>query len=112
MKLANPFDHKTRELWRDCWECSWCGCNGQGVGGLELHHITGRDSNSPLNGAVVCKECHAHFGHGKDEEQRLFAETLRRLLAKQYKLSDRDESFMREHPRLIHNNMYLDIVVE
>jgi len=112
MKLANPFTSATRELWRDWWECLQCGGNGQGVGGLELHHITGRDSNSPLNGAVVCKECHSHMGHSKDEERQLFAATMQYLLNQKYSLTKDDEQYMLDHPYLIHNNEHLENVLQ
>lgn len=49
MHLDNPFSKETRELFRDVWVCWECGQNGQETGGLELHHITGRDSDSAYN---------------------------------------------------------------
>lgn len=48
MQLRNPFSSATRLLF-DVWICWKCGGNGQQKGGLELHHIVGRSSNSPLN---------------------------------------------------------------
>jgi hypothetical protein len=105
MKLKNPFTDTTRNLWLDHWECADCGTNGNGM--LELHHITGRDSNATLNGVVVCHECHSHYGHNRDEEQRLFAKNLSLLVSKHYALTDNDVRFMEEHSYLIQNNPYL-----
>ena len=79
MKLQNPFSQKTRELFRDIWECWDCGENGQRTGGLELHHITGRDSNSPFNAAILCKGCHARAIHTRDEEAKYTETTIRYL---------------------------------
>lgn len=106
MKLQNPFSEETRLLWLDHHSCADCGTNGGGM--LELHHITGRDSNATVNGVVVCNECHSHFGHNKDEEQRLFAKNLAILKSKHYKLTEEDERFMEEHPHLLLNNPHLE----
>lgn len=76
---------------------------------MSLHHITGRDSNSALNGVVVCNECHSHYGHSKDEEKRLFAKNLSILNSMKYTINDKDEEFMADHPYLIINNPYLDL---
>lgn len=105
MKLKKPFSSETRNLWIDHWECANCGTNGNGM--LELHHITGRDSDAAVNGVVVCNECHSHFGHNRDEEQRLFAKNLALLKNKRYQLTEKDEQFMEAHPYLIVNNKYL-----
>jgi hypothetical protein len=76
---------------------------------LELHHIVGRSSDAAVNGVVVCHECHSHYGHSKEEEQRLFAKNLAILHSKGYKVTDKDEEFMADHPHLILNNPYLDL---
>ena len=101
MKLKNHFTENTRNIWMGHWSCLQCQMNGNNRGGLELHHITGRDSNATVNGAVVCGECHKHFGHSKEEEKELFQKNLEVLRRKQYKLTDNDLQFMKEHPHLI-----------
>lgn len=101
MKLANPFPTQTRELFRDCWECWECGENGQQSGGLELHHITGRDSNSPLNGAILCKKCHAHACHNHEEEQRYTFKTLKFLYNMGYSITSKDIHHLETHPYLV-----------
>jgi len=79
---------------------------------LELHHITGRDSNSALNGVVVCHDCHSHFGHSRDEEQELFATNLQILFQKNYVITEHDLDFIRSHEYLVINNPHLDNVLE
>jgi len=69
--------------------------------GLEIHHITGRDSASPLNSFVICKDCHAQVGHTQDEERHFFEITLRYLLGQKYKLTDTDVEFMEKHTHLV-----------
>lgn len=104
MKLANPFPDSVRLLWLGWWECMNCGSNGNERGGLELHHITGRDSNSALNGAVVCKYCHDHMVHTQEEERGLFTKVLIFLKGKRYQLTANDMLFMEKHPYLLVNN--------
>lgn len=59
MKLKNNFSQETRNLFIDVeYLCFLCGGNGQDSGGMELHHILGRESNSPYNASPLCKECH------------------------------------------------------
>ncbi len=101
MQLANPFKTATRELFRDCWECWECHENGQRTGGLELHHITGRDSNSPLNGAILCKGCHAHAKHTREEEAKYTETTMWYLHRKGYRLTDYDINHLTSHPWLL-----------
>lgn len=77
-------------------------------GGLELHHITGRDSNSAFNAAPVCGRCHAKMGHSKEEEQKLTARLLPVLRAKGYKPTEEDMQHLTNHPHLVINNKKLD----
>jgi hypothetical protein len=105
MKLKNPFPDDVRNIWLDHWMCADCQTNGGGM--LELHHITGRDSNVAVNGVVVCNECHSHYGHTKEEERRLFARNLELLRLKGYQLTDEDLQFMEEHKHLIVGNKHL-----
>ena len=107
MKLRNPFSKETRMLWIDHYHCADCGTNGDGL--LELHHITGRNSSATVNGVVVCHECHSHYGHSREEEQRLFAKNLAVLKTKHYKLTDKDLAFMEEHDYLVLNNPYREL---
>lgn len=101
MKLQNPFSPESREWFRDCWECWKCGQNGQGRGGLELHHITGRDSNSTLNGAILCKYCHENILHTNEEERWLTLKTVQYLYGKGYQIQPRDVAHLMIHPYLI-----------
>ena len=102
MKLRNTFSIPTRYLFFERrYECADCGGNGQGVGGIELHHIVGRSSNSPLNAVPLCKECHASVGHTDEEHIRFFGWNLKHLLGREdYQLVKRDEEFIEEHKRL------------
>ena len=101
MNLKNPFTVETRLLFMGVWSCWDCGSNGVNRGGLEIHHIVGRSSNSPLNAALVCNACHAHFNHSQEEEQRLFFKTLKFLKAIKYELTSQDMYFMRDNERII-----------
>ena len=101
MKLANPFPPKTREWFRDCWQCWQCGENGQRTGGLELHHITGRDSSSTFNGAILCKRCHAHAKHTNEEEALYTEITIKYLYNLGYPIQDIDLEHIERHPWLI-----------
>lgn len=108
MKLKNPFPQEVRELWRDTHTCQMCGENGEKSGGLELHHITGRDSASVLNGAPLCKICHASVGHTKDEEQFLYVKALARVCAHGWLLGSVDYQFLTDHDHLhLHNNGFM-----
>ena len=101
MKLRNPFSTDTRWLFHDkqyeCWEC---GGNGQQSGGTELNHTTGRDSNSPLNGSVLCKKCHAKVGHTDQEQAKYLQKTLRYLMKIDYTLTEKDTAFYNKYKRL------------
>lgn len=113
MKLKHPFSVDVRELWRDCWECMECGFNGNGSGGLELHHICGRVSGSALNSCLLCKRCHAKCGHSVDEEQRYFARVINYLSNQNYKLNDLDMEFMSNQKHLwLENNGHLHDLVK
>lgn len=96
MQLANPFSIDTRLLYLGVWICWECGQNGQQRGGLELHHIMGRNSDSPCNSALLCKQCHAGMCHSQEEEQRLFLKTMKFLKAIRYQMTATDMYFI-EH---------------
>ena len=96
MKLQNPFPQETREIFRDVqYFCFICGKNGSDVGGTELHHILGRVSNSAFNAAVLCKKCHYHIKHSKEEHKFLLNKTARYVAKKikQYEYRPRREDF-------------------
>ena len=97
MKLENPFSQDTRLLYLYRYDCDFCGGNGNGVGGLELHHITGRYSNSPFNASVLCKECHAHIGHSQSEEKQLFAKNFIWLYNSGYNPNEDDLLFVKSN---------------
>jgi len=107
MKLSNPFSVDTRLLFDDIFWCYLCGENGSDCGGLELNHITGRDSASPFNASVLCKCCHEHVGHTQEEEQKLFHITQRVLYTKQYRPTEEDMIFIQSHPRIISDEYLL-----
>ena len=105
MKLQNPFKPETRELFRDCWICWECGENGQRTGGLELHHITGRDSNAAINGAILCKGCHSHANHNQNEEAKYTLKTLHFLYSICYTITADDLKHLHDHPWLVTQEM-------
>jgi len=77
-----------------------CGSNGQNNGGLSLHHIKGRESNVPINGIVLCNDCHAKCGHDDKEERKYLNKTLTYLINQHYKPTDEDWDFIRKHYKL------------
>ncbi len=85
-----------------CWEC---GENGQRTGGLELHHITGRDSNAAINGAILCKGCHAHANHNQKEEAKYTLQTLQYLYNICYTITADDLTHLQQHPWLVTQEM-------
>lgn len=104
MILKNNFSLKTRFLYLYEYGCFDCLRSDKG---LELHHIKGRISSSPLNSFLICKECHAHCGHSQKEEAKYLQTTLRWLLRKQYTLTRDDLDFYLLHKVLYnYNNEY------
>lgn len=103
MKLRNNFTEETRNLYLYRYDCDRCGSNVM----LELHHIRGRCSNSPLNASILCHDCHGHVGHKKEEEQILFAKNLQFLVREGYELTSEDLDFLTKNGRLITNNKNL-----
>lgn len=67
MKLKNNFPEDTRLLFLYVTSCFDCGRCDQG---LELHHITGRDSNDPTNAFPICRICHSKVKHNDEEHER------------------------------------------
>lgn len=97
MELRNPFSLDTRLLYLGIWYCWECGANGNDRGGLELHHIRGRISASPLNSALLCHLCHSGMNHSQEEEQRLFLKTLKYLHSIRYIFTPADMLFMEDN---------------
>lgn len=97
MKLKNPFSTNTRELYRDLWACMECGMNGTNKGGLELNHIVGRYSSSPLNASLLCHECHSHIGHSQEEMKRLFEKNRAYLKRIGYTETENDRQFIKDY---------------
>jgi hypothetical protein len=97
MKLRNNFTIDTRKLYIDWWECFLCGGNGQNCGGLEIHHILSRVSNSPFNSSCLCIGCHKKVGHSQEEHKTIFKKTLLFLEIKQYKATQEDYKFLDKH---------------
>jgi len=110
MKLKNQFTQDTRNLYLYRNDCDICGQNGTDCGGLEIHHIIGRKSNSPLNVSILCKKDHSQVGHTRDEEQKLFAKNLQFLFKEDYVINAEDMEFLKKFPYLIENNPYLPSV--
>jgi len=95
MQLNNPFPLEVRcHYLYNNYECWICGSNGSHCGGIELHHIWGRISASALNSAPLCKECHSHIGHTREERQGLLRKTIRFLVSQGYTLLPIDNEFL------------------
>ena len=97
MKLRNAFSQDTRNLF--LYEYS-CWVTGRSDCGLELHHIVGRSSNSPLNAFLISTEAHSHIGHSFKEEAKFLQHTLRWLLRQGYELTKKDIEFYNQHKKL------------
>lgn len=91
MKLKNPFSNKTRLLFIHVHSCSKCGKNQS----LELDHIYGRVSNSPLNVSVLCRKCHmgkvADGYLGKIVQLKKTSDFLKN---NGYKITKKDKNFL------------------
>jgi hypothetical protein len=97
MNLANPFPEEVRNLYLGDWSCRVCGGNGQDAGGLALHHIVGRSSDSAFNSCLVCGNCHSKMNHNQEEERELFAKTFAWLFNMRYNIQQNDMKFLAEH---------------
>jgi hypothetical protein len=95
--MRNEFEDRVRLAFIDQWACGECGENGTRTGGLELHHIKGRESNSALNGIVLCKECHSHIGHSSQEENKYLEKTIKYLVAIRFNLIEEDLEFYHKY---------------
>lgn len=97
MHLQNPFPLKVRKQYIDVWYCWNCGCNGSDIGGLEIHHIRSRISDSIFNSSCLCKLCHSKIGHSQEEEQELFAKTFKWVYNIKYKPDKNDIDFLEKN---------------
>jgi 5-methylcytosine-specific restriction endonuclease McrA len=98
MKLKNAFSQEVRLLYLYVYACMKCQRSDQG---LEIHHITGRDSASAFNSIAICKECHAKVGHTQKEERDFFILTIDFLAKEGYKPTTEDWQFIQDHPWII-----------
>jgi len=105
MKLKYDFPKEVRLLYLGHWRCFLCGSNGTTKGGLEIHHILGRVSDSAFNSSCLCRQCHAGICHNDGEHQTIFFQTLTYLKSINYKPSEKDWAFLEEHIKeLVGNN--------
>jgi len=91
MKLKNPFSDETRELYFWNYACWSCGKNNN----LELDHIQGRESNSPLNAYLNCRACHS-AKNTKDNGKRL-QKALEFLALSNYQFTEKDVAFYEKY---------------
>lgn len=104
--LQYPFPMRVRLLYLDCWKCWVCGKNGAEDGGLEIHHILGRVSDSALNSSCLCKKCHERISHNAEEERALFLKTLKYLFDLSYALVQNDLDFVKTNfTRLVNDEV-------
>lgn len=94
--LKNDFSEDIRFLFSQFpVACYNCGINYP----LELHHVLKRVSNSPLNGSLVCHDCHEkgtiHYKHNQEE---LLRQTFYNLIVSGYELSTKDFLFIESYP--------------
>lgn len=98
MKLRNSFTDTIRILFTDNHRCWRCGQNTWD----SLHHIIGRDSNSPLNAAPLCNEkCHLYQGnlHIFEKEREYLERTYQFLRRNGYNLTPKDKTFMLKYKK-------------
>lgn len=90
MRLRNPFTTDTRNLFLyefGCWGC------GRSDLGLELHHLHGRESNSPLNACLICPRCHSKGQRDVDFRGCMHKKILDFLETRDYTFTDDDNAF-------------------
>lgn len=99
MELSNPFPASVRLRYLYVYACFKCGRSGLG---LELHHIVGRGSASPLNACPLCPACHVSILHTHEVERDLFLLNYRFLWREhRYEVTDDDRTFLERHPWLL-----------
>ncbi len=103
MKLDHPFSQETRNLFLYTQFCWLCPSNGNGRGGLEIHHICGRKKHekfldSAFNASVLCKVCHDHIKQDNETRFKLYKITAKMIYENnQYEIKQNDFSFIKEH---------------
>ena len=100
---TNNFTKKTRLLFLWMRNCFLCKSNQS----LELDHILGRISNSPLNASMICRKCHvdkALRGHeGKIKQLKITLDFLRN---EKYELNKKDQMFYMKAREYYENSRY------
>ncbi len=94
--MKNNFTEETRLLFMYCKYCWNCGSTS----GIELHHILGRVSNSPMNCIPICNLCHTNHGIDKNKKALFLDKTIRFLLKEQYEFTEKDLLFYLENKAL------------
>ncbi len=105
MKLQYPFLTETREVFFDIrYKCGECGGNGQGCGGIGLHHILSRVSASPFNAICLCSRCHSRVGHTVEEHKKYLQKTARWVFhcvkLGNYVIRENDKNFLYKNKEL------------
>lgn len=93
MKLNNPFPDNVRLLFIDVYWCFSCERSDRG---LELHHITGRDSCSMINAIPLCLVCHSAIKHTKQEETRLREISLIYFIGRKMFIPKKDKMYLKD----------------
>jgi len=75
---------------------------GRSDRGRELHHITGRGSNSKLNAIVLCLDCHSVCCHSFEEESRYSKIAVSFHLREKNTLLKKDIDYYEEN-RILYN---------
>ena len=96
--MKNPFSPKTRELFFYNYSCFWCNQNKWDA----LHHILGRESNSPYNACPI-HNFGCHLGNAKLDtfEQRcnLLKKTKAYLDSEGYIPTQQDKEFLKRNKK-------------
>lgn len=101
--MSFDFSSKTRELWFWQRECLVCGRNQT----LELHHILGRVSDSPLNGILICRNCHNQGGITSRENRiDYLKKTFSFLTRNGYRLTEKDKQFITYAEKMLNEKIY------
>lgn len=96
--LFNPFSHQTRLLYMYVFACFNCGQSNRGI---ELHHIFGRETNSPFNACPLCRYCHSMVTNSEEERAFFFFKNQEFLIENHYKPNEKDYELIEKHPFLV-----------
>ncbi len=95
--MRNEFSQETRFLFVDNYECWNCGRNQIDA----LHHILGRESNSPFNAAPIENfSCHIGQSFSQEKTIKFLVKTYRYLIRHGYKPNQKDKEFLNKHKDL------------